>query len=116
MSQYKHLSYCERVELARMVHQGASKAAMAEQFGRPRSSIEREIARNGNKDSTYNADTAQRRYEARRRRGSILDRVLQLQEFVVDQLHEKYFRFGDIAEPQGRIYGRRVAARRICHG
>ena len=46
MSQYKHFSYEERVELARMYHQGASKAAIGTQLDRPRSSIEREIARN----------------------------------------------------------------------
>lgn len=90
MSQYKHFSYRERVELARMHHQGVPIAAMVAQLGRPRSSIEREIARNGNKDGTYNPDTAQRRYEARRKRGSILDRVLHLQQFVVDQLHENW--------------------------
>ncbi len=90
MSQYKHLSYEERVELGRLRHQGASSSAIAEQLGRPRSSIDREIARNVNKDGAYNPDTAQRRYEARRRRGSILDHVLQLQQFVVDQLHENW--------------------------
>ena len=77
MSQYKHFSYDERVELARMVHQGASKAAMAEQLGRCRSSIEREIKRNVNKNGYYNPDTAQRRYEARRQRGSIIERLSQ---------------------------------------
>jgi IS30 family transposase len=90
MSRYKHFSYCERVELARMHHQGASIAAMVEQLGRPRSSIEREIARNGNKGGTYNADTAQRRYEARRKRGSILDKIAELGAFVIDQLHENW--------------------------
>ena len=90
MSQYKHFSYEERVELARMYHQGASKAAIGTQLDRPRSSIEREIARNGNKDGRYNAETAQQRYEARRRQGSRLDRLLQLQQFVVDQLHENW--------------------------
>ena len=90
MSQYKHLSYKERVELGRMHHQGACRAVMVEQLGRPRSSIDREIARNVNNDGTYNPDTAQRRYEARRKRGCILDHVLQLQQFVVDQLHENW--------------------------
>ncbi len=90
MSQYKHFSYQERVELARMLVEKGTKVAIGQCLGRPRSSIDREIARNGNKDGTYNADTAQRRYEARRRRGSILDRLLQLQEFVVDQLHENW--------------------------
>ena len=90
MSQYKHFSYEERVELTRMVHQGLSRAAMVEQLGGPRSSIDREIARNGNKDGAYNADTAQARYEARRKQGSRLDRLLQLQQFVVDQLHENW--------------------------
>ncbi len=71
MSQYKHFSYQERVELARMIHEKVPKVAIGQCLGRPRSSIDREIARNGNKDGTYNADTAQRRYEARRRRGSM---------------------------------------------
>ena len=90
MSQYKHFSYCERVELARMLHEKATKVAIGQCLGRPRCSIERQIGRNGNKDGTYNPDTAQRRYEARRRRGSILERFLQLQQFVVDQLHENW--------------------------
>jgi hypothetical protein len=34
MSQYKHFSYYERVELARMHHQGASMPAMAERLVR----------------------------------------------------------------------------------
>ena len=86
MSRYKHFIYQERVELARMHHQGASISTMVELLGRCRSSIEREIARNGNKDGTYNPDTAQRRYEARRKRGSILDKITELGEFVVDML------------------------------
>ncbi len=90
MSQYKHLSYHERVELARMQFQGASKAAMADRLGRDRCSIGREIERNANKDGTYNPDTAQRRYEARRRRGCILDHRVKLQAFVVDQLQENW--------------------------
>jgi len=90
MSQYKHFSYQERVELARMLVEKVPKVAIGQCLGRPRSSIDREIGRNGNKDGTYNFDTAQRRYEARRRRGSILDRLFLLQEFVVDQLHENW--------------------------
>lgn len=90
MSRYKHFIYQERVELARMHHQGASISTMVELLGRCRSSIEREIARNGNKDGTYNPDTAQRRYEARRKRGSILDKITELGEFVVDMLHENW--------------------------
>jgi IS30 family transposase len=90
MSQYEHFSYQERVELAGMLVEKVAKVAIGQCLGRPRSSIDREIARNGNKDGTYNPDTAQARYEARRRRGSILDRLLQLQEFVVDQLHENW--------------------------
>jgi len=90
MSRYKHFSYCERVELARLHYQGAAISAMVAQLGRPRCSIEREFARNGNKDGTYNPDTAQRRCEARRKRGSILDRITELGEFVVDMLHENW--------------------------
>ncbi|MCP4492921.1 MAG: IS30 family transposase [Gammaproteobacteria bacterium] len=90
MSQYKHFKYHERVELARMHFQGATLSTMADRLSRDRCSIGREIKRNGNKDGTYNPDTAQRRYEARRRSGCILDHEEKLQVFVVDQLQENW--------------------------
>ena len=90
MSKYKHFSHEERVILSQKLDAGASRQAIADELGRPRSSIDREIRRNSNKDGSYNPDTAQRRYEARRQRGSVLDRVKELGEFVVDQLHENW--------------------------
>ncbi len=90
MSRYKHFSYEQRVTLSRMLHQGASKVAIASTLKRSRSSIDRELGRNGNKDGSYNPDTAQRRYEARRQRDCILDRVKELGEFIIDMLHENW--------------------------
>ena len=90
MSDYKHFSYQERAELSRLLHGGASKAAIADRLDRPRSTINREIRRNANKGGIYNPDTAQRRCEARRRRGCKLDRNTDLGTYVVDQLHENW--------------------------
>ena len=90
MPRYKHFSYEERAELARMLHQGVPKTAIADKLARHRSSIDREIGRNRNKDGSYNPETGQRRYQARRRRGCILDRVGELAAFVVEMLHENW--------------------------
>ena len=57
MPRYKHFSYEERAELARMLHQGASRAAIADKLARHRSSIDRAIGRNRNKDGSYNPET-----------------------------------------------------------
>lgn len=90
MSRYKHFSYIERVTLARMLHEGASKTAIVEELKRSLSTLNREIERNSNQDGNYNPDTAQRRYEARRKRGCILDLIPELGAFVVDMLHENW--------------------------
>lgn len=90
MSRYKHFSYEQRVTLARMLDEGASKAAISEKLERSVSTINREIRRNSNKDGRYNPGTAQNRYEARRQRGCMLDRIAALGEFVVDMLHENW--------------------------
>jgi len=90
MPRYKHFSYEDRAELARTLHQGVPKTAIADKLSRHRSSIDREIGRNRNKDGSYNPETGQRRYQARRRRGCILDRVGELAAFVVEMLHENW--------------------------
>ena len=90
MSRYKHFSYEERVTLARLLHEGAKKSSIVEELGRSLSTLNREIERNSNQDGSYNPDTAQRRYEARRKRGCILDIIPELGTFVVDMLHENW--------------------------
>jgi len=90
MAQYNHFSYEERVILSQRLAKKISRNDIASELGRSRSSIDREIGRNGNKDGSYNPDTAQRRYEARRQRGCILDRIVRLGEFVTDMLHENW--------------------------
>ncbi len=66
--QYKHLSASERDAIHRGRLQGQSPAAIAESLGRSRSTVLRELARNGGA-AGYDAPSAQRRYQQGRRRG-----------------------------------------------
>lgn len=65
---YKHLSASERDAIHRGRLQGLSPAAIAESLGRPRSTVSRELGRNGG-PAGYDAPAAQRRYQRGRRRG-----------------------------------------------
>jgi len=65
---YKHLSATERDAIHRGRLEGLGPAAIAANLGRPRSTVLRELGRNGGA-SGYDAPTAQRRYQQGRRRG-----------------------------------------------
>jgi IS30 family transposase len=67
-NRYKHLSASERDAIHRWRLQGLSPAAIAGSLGRPRSTVLRELNRNGGA-GVYDAPSAQRRYQQGRRRG-----------------------------------------------
>lgn len=90
MTEYSHLSYWEREEIARLRATGASRSAIARVLGRARSTIKRELERNSNQDGSYNPSSADRRYMARRRRDVLLDRLSGLATFVVERLNENW--------------------------
>ncbi len=62
---YQHLSASERGAIHWGRLQGQSPAAIADSLGRPRSTVSRELARNGGA-AGYDAPSAQRRYHQRR--------------------------------------------------
>jgi|TARA_B100001013_G_C24567659_1_gene425219 IS30 family transposase len=89
MSVYSHLSLEERGLISLYHDKGLSKRAIGRQLCRPASCISREIAKNSNKEA-YKADTAQRRYLARRHSGRLLDIDTKLSSFVIEKLQENW--------------------------
>lgn len=67
-SRYRHLSASERDAIHRGQLQGLLPAAIAKELGRPRSTVSRELRRNGGA-AGYDAPAAQHRYRQGRRRG-----------------------------------------------
>nr|WP_246656693.1 IS30 family transposase [Dactylosporangium vinaceum] len=69
------MSVDERVVIADRVRAGVSQAAIAAELGRPRCTISREIARNGDPDGGYQPFAAQQRAERRRPRPTLRKRA-----------------------------------------
>ena len=67
MSSYKHFTMAEREKSMVMLGQGHGVRAIARALGRSPSSVSRELKRNRNKDGSYSASTAERRYHTRRK-------------------------------------------------
>lgn len=65
MRRYSHLSAGERDEIAGLRREGAGVGEIARRIGRDKSTVSRELARNG-RGGRYGAATAQRRADARR--------------------------------------------------
>lgn len=68
MSSYKHFTMAEREQSMVLLAQGKSLRAIAQELGRSASTISRELSRNRNKDGSYSASAAERKYHARRKR------------------------------------------------
>ena len=66
---YEQLTASERNFLQSSLNKGHSQAAIALALQRSRSTISREIARNGRTRSEYDAAIARKAFDARRRRG-----------------------------------------------
>ena len=82
---YEQLAASERFEIARLLAQGTPIRHIAAALDRSASSISREIARNGGKLG-YRAEYAVQQAQARRWRGSRLDRNQALRDLVLGQL------------------------------
>lgn len=67
MCRYMHLSAAERDAIAELYHGGAGVSEIARRVGRDKSTVSRELSRNG-RGGRYGAATAQRRAEARHAR------------------------------------------------
>ena len=67
MSHYTHFTIEEREKSRVLLEQGFSVRAIARTLNRSASSVSRELRRNANKDGSYSAYAAERRYKKRRK-------------------------------------------------
>lgn len=89
MSLYTHFTTEERELSMVLKAQGYNNSQIAKRLGRSRSSVYREFARNSNKDGSYSANTASRKYHKRRKncgRKPILQTNSKIKDYVVEKL------------------------------
>jgi len=86
MRNYQELSFEERVKIAELWQEKTPVWQIAKALGRSKSTISRELRRNGAKSGHYWPHGAQGQALGRRRRGSILDRDKDLKRFVFNKL------------------------------
>jgi len=110
MRSYKQLSYEERVKIAQLRLSSLSIERIALEIGRSKSTISRELKRNGQEE--YWPDSAQRKSLERRRRGCVLDKDPHLKEFVMDKLQCHFWTPEQIA---GYLRHRQKKIRAISH-
>jgi transposase, IS30 family len=107
---YNHLSTEQRYEIGLLKRQGFSNAAIAESIGVHRSSIGRELARNGS-EGRYGAATADRR--AVERRGAASRRVRRftadLQRLIEEKLRQEQWSPQQISDRM-RLEGRETVS------
>jgi len=89
MKKYTHLNDEERVLISHYHDKGRSIGEIARRLGRNKSSVSRELRRNSNKEA-YKAETATRRYLARRQKGRKIDRDDALKAYILERLHEGF--------------------------
>lgn len=112
MRSYKQFTYEERVKLAQLRLSEPSIAQIASVMGRSRSTIYREFKRNEAPPGEYWPDTAHGFTQARRKRGNVIDRDIELQEFILDKLQCHYWTPEQIA---GYLTHRQKKLRSISH-
>lgn len=93
MSHYTHFTIEEREKSMVMLAGGASMRAIARVLGRSPSTVSRELRRNANKDGSYSASAASRRYKIRRKachKKAILTDESDLRTYVIEKLNENW--------------------------
>lgn len=89
MSLYTHFTTEERELSMVLKAQGYNNSQIAKKIGRSRSSVSREFARNSNKDGSYSANAASKRYHQRRKncgRKPILQTDEEIKCYVTEKL------------------------------
>lgn len=89
-NKYDHITHEKRVAISTLLRAGFSKAAIAKQLDIHRSTIYREIARNGTQSSEYLPIVAQRRVAERKSRCLKLNEDNELSKKVVKYLNESW--------------------------
>ena len=93
MSHYTHFTTEEREKSRVMFEQGFSVRAIARTLKRSPSSVSRELRRNANKDGSYSAHAADRRYKQRRKncgRKPILACDSALKDYILSRLEMQW--------------------------
>ena len=112
MRKYTQFTYEERVKLAQLRRSETSITEIASVMGRNRATICRELKRNQAPPGEYWPDTAHKITLERRKRSRILDRDLDLQEFVLEKLQCHYWTPEQIA---GYLTHRQSRLRTLSH-
>src|ERR1700712_5166009 len=87
---YGQLSLEDRCEIARLSANGSSIRQIAAALDRPPSTISRELKRNGGAQVGYKPSYAQQRTQARRWKGSRLERDESLRAAVIERLASRW--------------------------
>lgn len=112
----RYLSHAEREEIAILHGQDLTAHEIGRRIGRPACTVSRELARNGNRDGTYRALTAQRRAEdrARRPKPGKLSQQPRLRAFVVAKLTQEQWSPEQISQAL-RVEFPTDESMRCCH-
>jgi IS30 family transposase len=91
---YTHLSREKRKQLAALIHGGWSQSAVARELGVHRSTISRELKRNGDSGGGYHAKDAAQKSELRRKKARAaankLGRDRRTRDYVIRRLKEHW--------------------------
>lgn len=93
MSHYTHFTIEEREKSRVMFEKGFSIRAIAKELNRSPSSVKREFERNSNKDGTYSANAAEKRYRQRRKscgRKPMLVSDSPMKDYVIHRLEQQW--------------------------
>ena len=93
MSHYTHFTIEEREKSRVLLEQGLSIRAIARILNRSASSVSRELRRNANKDGTYSANAAEKRYKQRRKRCGRKPMLVSdspMKEYVIQGLEQQW--------------------------
>jgi transposase, IS30 family len=112
----RYLGQAEREEIAILHAQRVGQREIGRRIGRPHTTVGRELARNGNRDGSYRAGTAQARAEqrARRPKPGKLARNRRLRAHVADRLAIDQWSPQQIARTLAREFGDDESMR-CCH-
>jgi len=92
MSSYKHFTPIERQYIQESLNKGKKKSEIARKLNRNRSSVSREIKRNGNKDGSYNWWRAMCLYTWRRKNSvrKLRLKCVKLRKFVMSGFEKRW--------------------------
>jgi len=113
---YHHFTPVERGKIEVMAKQGKSQRAIAEELGFHRSSVSRELKRNSSRGA-YDAERAQREYQARRKACRPVSKLAQdgpLRDYVAEKIAEEQWT-PELVAGRLRVDYPDAPHMRVCH-